>query len=76
MTPFTGKLLWIVPITGGLFIMGAIISHYRAEKTELAMFLGAIGLGILGLHLMMWKHRRDKAAREGDARPLKSPGER
>jgi hypothetical protein len=71
MTPFTGKLFWIVPIVGGLFIAGSIALHYRGES-GLKWLLGFIGAGIIGLHLMMWKHRRDKARREAtsDTSPL------
>lgn len=66
MTPFAGKLTWILLISGGLFMAGAIALHYRTES-GLKWLLAFIGAGQIIAPLVMRKHNKDAAKRK---RPL------
>ena len=75
MTPFSGKLIWGLLISGGLFMAGAIFVYYGMESGAWAL-LAVIGAGQIIAPLVMMKHNRDKAKRDAIARPLSGPGPR
>lgn len=62
MTPFSGKLVWVLLISGGLFIAGSILLHYGMEGGAW-LFLLFVGLGQVGVAVFKRKHNRDKQLR-------------
>lgn len=64
LSPFSGKLIWIVAIVAGLFFAGSIIAVFYKELGFglLLLFLAA---GAFFLRFYMKKHNRDRAARLG-----------